>query len=341
MNKCCRDARSYLEESELVNVDELQEFIDKFNIEIENYSANGLSSYLLSCVELCIKLSGSIGYTKGGVVTKWLKGHALFLGGHYSLARNCFFNALQLLDEKDLEFGAICSSYSLNLAYIGEFNEALKLVERLVNSDAKGWVNYTLSSILKFRNETKLSYSILDRSTKENSLELYSKIDRLLDLNNLTEAKSLLESLNNSIVMDNPFFIGYNTSIKLLINVREGLNANTEEVLLTLDQLGSKKSFYHYIDGLLNLADIYLLSGDYKSCFDLLDKIEGEKRELIILDCRLYRLYEKCSIAEGDFKRAHTYITRLSEISRKCSTFDIDKSLRDMSLYLYNNNYVV
>ena len=199
MNKCCRDAKSYLKESEIINVDDLQKFIDRFNIEIEHYSVNGISSYLLSCVELCLKLSDSIGYTKGHVVTKWLKGHTLFLGGYYKLAHKSYLNALKMVNEDDLEYGAICSSYSLNLAYIGEFKESLKFVNKLVHSNDKEWASYTLSSILKYRNETELSNSIINRKVEQNNQDIYYKINRVLDLNDLTEAKHLLDCVNKSI----------------------------------------------------------------------------------------------------------------------------------------------
>lgn len=338
MNKCCRDAKSYLEETEVVNIADLQKFIDRFNIEIENYSVNGLSSYLLSCVELCLKLSGSIGYTKGHVVTKWLKGHALFLGGFYKLAHKSYLNALKLVNEDDLEYGAICSSYSLNLAYVGEFEQALSFVEKLINSNAKEWANYTISAILKYRNETKLSQSLIERHNEKNNNNLYYKINRLLDLNDLTEAKTLLECVNKSIIVDNDFFKAYNLTLKILIDLKEGSDTSIKDLDYVLNSLGSKKSFYHYIDGLLNIAEIYLINKDTENCNKLLLKIEIEKRELVILDCRLYKLLEKVSIAKDDFKKAHEYVTRLNEIYKRCTTFDIDKSLREISSFLYENS---
>lgn len=334
MNRCCRDAKSYLADSSEISSEELKSFIDEFNIKIENYSSNGLSSYLLNCVELSLRLSESIGYKKGEVVTRWLKGHALFLGGKYKLAEKSYISALALLEIDNPIYGAICSSYALNMAYIGDFSRSLELMERLIEGGEKRWVAYTLSVILKFREERVLSGTLLQREMATSNYDQFCRVDRLLEINNLTDAKDQLKAISESDLIENDFFHAYSDTLRALIKVKDGGVVTDDVVEDILIKLNSKSSFYHYIDGLLNIAELYLTSGDLIRSVHLLELIISEKRELVVLDCRLYRLMESCYQKLGDDDKLQVSKDRLDSLSRCCSSQDVDQKLDKMTSML-------
>lgn len=334
MNRCCRDAKNYLIDSSEISIDELKSFIDKFNIEIENYSSNGLSSYLLNCVELSLRLSESIGYKRGEVVTRWLKGHALFLGGKYRLAEKCYRSALNLLEVDNPIYGAICSSYSLNMAYIGDFSRALELLEQLVAEGENRWVNHTLAVILKFREEKALSQALLQREIATSNYDQFCKIDRLLESNGMSDAKEQLQTISNSEnLIDNDFFHAYSDTLRALIKVQTSVDTTVDDSVIEdiMAKLGKKNSFYHYIDGLLNIAELYLTTGDYIRSIHLLELIVSEKRELIVLDCRLYSLMESCYRKLGDSERGDMCRDRLKSMSMCCCSNDIDEKITQMT----------
>lgn len=330
MNRCYREAKNLLNSSEDINSEDLKHFIDKFNIKIENYSFNGLSSYLLSCVELSLQLAGVIGYTKGEVVTRWLKGHALFLGGYYSLADKSFKTALMLAENHNILYGALSSSYALNKAYIGDFEESLNIIEKLVLKGDVEWSRLTLSSILKFKQNKDMAYRVLEpQNKKEDSIgyDAFCKVSRLLDLNNMEEAKESLALINNVILEDNEFYSGYRESIHQLISARNGSLITDDNIENILKKLNFKYSFYHYIDGLLNISEIYLISNELEKCTHLLEIIISEKKELVLLDNRLYSLLSKCYKLLGDNELYSKYSKILENLTLCCSSPEIEEKI--------------
>lgn len=86
MISCNKDAKNYLNNIDSFNIDEIRKFIDRFNSLLGSYSLNGSSSFLLNCMDLCHKLSKSIGYEAGETFVVWLKARTLFLAGHFDVA---------------------------------------------------------------------------------------------------------------------------------------------------------------------------------------------------------------------------------------------------------------
>lgn len=336
MNRCCRDAKNYLAEKNIVDKEEIERFIDKFNFEINNYSVNGISSYLLSSLELCIKLSDSIDYTKGYIVTNWIKAHTLFLGGYYQLADKSFSDAFKYVDSNDLEYYSICSSYALNLAYIGKFEESLNYVGILIKNNYPCWASYILLTIIKYRNEGILSGESSDFNNGEESIS--HKIDKIDNINSLTEVKSIFGCFYKYYIDDNQFFDSFKKSETVLEESRGGTFTSNDLLESIKIGLSNKNSFYHYIKGLLNIAEVYILKNDYDNGYKTLINIEAEKRDLIIFDCKLYKLLEKVSAALGNFKEAHIYLYKLDSIADSYTMLTIDEKLKETSELMYNTS---
>ena len=70
-------------------------------------------------------------------------------------------------------------------------------------------------------------------------------------------------------------------------------------------------------------------------------KILKSKKELTTLDIRIYQLLEITSFRKGDLKLAHEYSSKVTGIIKSTNTYEINKSLRNMSSYLYQDQLVV
>lgn len=341
MNRCCRDAKNYLKKSELTSKEELQLFIDNFNVRIENYSTNGLSSFLLGCVALCLKLSDSIGYTDGEVTTRWLKGNILSLGGQYKNALRSYTCALNLLDESSEMYGVILGSYALNLSYIGDLSASISLIEDLISKGQSHKINNILSVILKDRAENELSLSLLNRNDSLNDFDTLQRINRLVDLKQIEKAWDLIDSFSAGLGQDNLFLVGYTASIVALISIKKGEEFDSENIHIILNKLNSQKSFFHYIDGLLNIAEVYMAKSEFDKSNALLNKILISRKELTTLDIRMYKLLEITSFNLGDYKSAYEYSIKIADLVKSTNSFEINKSLRNISSFLYQDQYVV
>ncbi|OQY36540.1 MAG: hypothetical protein B6229_09790 [Spirochaetaceae bacterium 4572_7] len=179
MSKYSKDAQNYLEKVNEIDVTELKAFIDRFNTHLEKYILNGLSSYFLENIEICLKLSKSINYRRGEVLTRRLKGYVLSLGGQYQLSLKSYKKALSLLNQDDPEYGDICCSYAFNYYCIGEFDKSLDLILPVVKDGDVKRVNYILSYILKLRGEDFLSYDIIDNCKNLNNLDIFYKVNMM------------------------------------------------------------------------------------------------------------------------------------------------------------------
>lgn len=341
MNRCCRDANNYLKNSELTNIVELRLFIDNFNVRIENYSTNGLSSFLLGCVELCLELSDTIEYTVGEVTTRWLKGNILSLGGQYKNALKSYNRALKLLDESDKMHGIILGSYALNLSYIGDLSGSINILEHFITSGKPDNIYNILSVILKDRDENELSLSLLNRKSNPNKFDTLQRINRLVDLKQIDKAWNLIDNLSSELGRENLFLVGYTASIVALLTIKRDEEFDSLNIPLILNKLNSHKSFFHYIDGLLNIVEVYIYKKEFDKSNNLLDKILKSKKELTTLDIRIYKLLEFTALKKGDFKLAHECSSKITDIIKSTNTFRINKSLRNMSSYLYQDQLVV
>ena len=335
MNKYCKDAQSYLKNINETDVTELEAFIDRFNNYLEKYTLNGLSSYLLGSIEICLKLSKSICYKKGEVLTRWLKGYVLSLGGQYQLSLKSYKKAISLLNTDDPEYGTVCCSYAFNYYCIGEFGKSLDLILPVIKTGDAKRVNYILSYILKSRGESLLSYNILDGSESSNNLDIFYKVNSLIGLNRLDDAEDNLIRAELQIPSDDIFFSGYSQSIKARISNLRGDLATQDSINTILEKLSGRRSLYHYIDGLLNVAELYIGLGDVGSAKVLLNGVKEVKGELKILDSRMYKLFELACLKKDDYQGAYGYKKMFSESVKCINTFIIDKNLRDVTEFLY------
>lgn len=341
MNKYCTDAKNYLKKVDEINVGELQIFIDEFNDELEKYSYNGISSYLLECIEVCLKLTVAAGYKRGEVLTRWLKGHVLFIGGQYSLSIKSYQKAVSLLSDKDPRYEAICGSYALNLFCIGELSKSLEVIVPIIKSGDYNTANIILSTILTCRGEDVLSCSLMDRDISSDQNKIFQKIHSLLCLKRVDEAEELLDSVIKTLQTDNTFFYNYCESIKMRISVLRDEIFDVEHLGHIKHGLDSKKSFYHFIDGYLNLAEAYLFAGKLDEASDILDFVKNGKRQLTAFDCRLHKLLEQLCLKSEDFQGAYANSTIFSDIIRKRNSYDVDRTLRSITSYLYQDRSCV
>ncbi len=335
MNRYCRDAKNYLKKVNEIEFSELANFIDDFNCELENYSLNGLSSYLLCSIEVCLKLANSIGYKKGEVLTRWLKGYVLFLGGQYDLSIKSYNQAISMIHVDDEEYTTVCYSYALNLFYIGEFAKSLELIVPVIKTGDFQRVNHILSHILKSRGEKLLSYSVLEGEEIQDHLTRFHNINSLIDLNRIDEAEFLLNELDNTVLIHSDFFTGYKLSISFRISAKRGEELDLDLLRTIPELLKSKNSFYHYIDGLLNVSEVLMFLDEHILAQKLLVEIKDDKGLLTALDCRLYKLLEKNCLGCNDFEGAYKYVYLFSETIKNRTTFDIDRSLRDLTSFMY------
>ena len=335
MSKYSKDAQNYLEKVNEIDVTELKAFIDRFNTHLEKYILNGLSSYFLENIEICLKLSKSINYRRGEVLTRRLKGYVLSLGGQYQLSLKSYKKALSLLNQDDPEYGDICCSYAFNYYCIGEFDKSLDLILPVVKDGDVKRVNYILSYILKLRGEDFLSYDIIDNCKNLNNLDIFYKVNSLIDLNRLGNAEDILNKAEQQISPNDVFFSGYSQSIKARIANLRGDLATQETINTILDKLSGRRSMYHYIDGLLNIAELYISLGDVGSAKVLLNSIKEVKGELQILDKRMYTLLELSCLKKDDYQGAYGYKKMSSDFMKCINTFVIDRNLRDVTEFLY------
>jgi len=341
MNRCCRDANNYLKKSDLVNLNELEPFINNFNSKIEEYSTNGLSSFLLGSVELCIKLSLSIGYKRGEAETRWLKGNILSMGGQYNSALKSFYRALGLVEYGSNMYELINSSIALNLFYIGDTLSSLNIVRELSKGNESQSLNYILSLILINRGEDQLSSLLLSKTTELPQLDQLNRVSRLLELNKVDLAISLFSIISRGEDLNNIFLEAYAQSLELLINSKLHNDINIELIPEIVNLLKCKTSSYHYIDGILNIAEVFINLDCLEEGFDLLNRATQDKKDLKSLDLRIFRLMEVLSTKQGDFKKAHENYNLVRNIIKSTNSFEITRALRDMSSFLYVDECIV
>lgn len=337
MNRYCIDAKNYLKKIDEFDISELKKFIDEFNNELEKYSYNGISTYLLECIEICLKLSVAVGYKRGEVLTRWLKGHVLFMGGQYNLSLNSYKKSVSQLNDKDPEYETICGSYALNLFCIGELSKSLEVIVPLIKSGDYTAANLILSTILNCRGEELLSYSVMDKEITTDYNQTFQKIHSLLCIRRVDEAETLLNSIIKYINMDNTFYKSYCESIKVRISILRNQSVDYDNLIYIKHGLDSKKSFYHFIDGCLNLAEAFLYVGNVDEAVDILNSVKDGKRQLTAFDCRLHKLLEQACLKSEDFKGAYTNSAIFSDIIRKRNSYDVDRTLRSITTFLYKD----
>ena len=341
MNKCLNVANNYLKNIGNFDKSEVITFIDNFNNKIEEYSANGLSSFVLECVEVCLELCVTYEYTEGEVRIRFLKGNLLVLGGQYKNALKSFNRALGKIDTGHKLYTDIKAAAVLVLIYIGQIEDAVNIVGSLLGMENCCDLNFLLSIILKYRYEDELSLELLNRCKVHSNMENLQRVNRLVDLDAVDEAWNLLSGFRTMLADDNDFLVGYTHSIDLLISAKKGLPFDLELIPSVEKQLKFKKSFYHYIAGLINLAEVYFIIGDIDNAFLMLNKAVESRKDLKALDIKIYKLMEELAIAIGDFKKAHDYNSIVSTILKETNSFAISKALRSMSDYLYQGECVV
>lgn len=335
MNSCCKKAKKYLKNIDDCDHNHLIEFINEFNIKIKDYSNNGISTYLLECIEVCLELSKSIDYLRGEALTRWLKGHVLFLGGQYSLSLDSYKRSMKLIDVNDSGYDDICRSYAYNLYCIGNLSKSLESITPIIKSGDTTKINTLLSGILKCRGEDELSYSVMGRVDSLDFFEGIEKVHSLLCLNKVEDAEKILDSIKPLLPENDTFFEAYLATLNARLELYRDNSADVEDLENLISALSSKKSFYHYVDGLLNIAELFIAAGKVDDAREVLQKIEGDKRDLKALDCRLYKLMEKTCLECQDFKGAYDNNIIFSNIIKERNSFDVDKSLRFLSTYLY------
>ncbi|MGL1891528.1 MAG: hypothetical protein OCD02_07875 [Spirochaetaceae bacterium] len=340
MNQCCKDAEVYLKNTNITDFVELQLFINKFNSVIEDYAQNGLSSYLLGGIELCLKLSRSIGYVQGEAKTKWLKGHVLFIGGLYRLALKSYTYANSILNKDDSDIASFYSSYALNLVCGGEVEKSLELVKWLIDNGYGNQASPIISYILQYQGEPQLSFSIIDRIKEDSNLNNFRKIKSLIELNRIEEANTLLcDRAQNS--ENNCFMSAYINSLDYLIKVKKGEVIDQEVLETVVSNLKRKNIFFYYIEGLLNIAEVFSELDELNKATAILNIVKYNRKDLVTLDYRLFKLLEIVKLKQEDYKGAYKYSSLATEIVKNRTTFNIDRSLRGMADFLYPTKSLV
>lgn len=338
MNSCCQKAKKYLKNIDDYANSEVRDLVDTFNLKIKDYSKNGISTFLLECLEVCLELSKSIGYRDGEAFTLWLKGEVLFLGGHYLLSLKNYNRSLKLVNKEDSLYFDIKRSLAYTQFCLGDLCKSLEFVSSFAEKGNLDRVNTVLSGILKCRGENELSYSVIGRVESSDPFELLYKINSLLCLNRVEDAEKLLIESEISLLADDDFFNGYIETLKLRIMLYRGDKLDLVSLESLEAELLKKRSFYHYVDGILNIAEIYIKSGNLKKGEQLLTAIKRDKRDLKVLDCRLYKLLEQLCLEVNDYKGAYNNSSVFSGIIKDRNDFYIGKYLRDLSPYLYSTS---
>ncbi len=341
MNKCCRDAKNYLKNVEEYDVKYIESFIDDFNRKLKIYSINGLSSYLLNCIELCLKLSKSIKYLKGEVYTKWIKGNVLFLGGRYTFACRCYTYVLNNINKDDSVYNEIVKDHIVNLIHKGDLESALDIMKRLIEEDSSISLEYPVALILLLRGEKELTTMVISNSSNLSVYDYLVILYNSIKYGDINDAEKNIKILKDSLTLSNSFIDGYLESIEILLDSKFSRNISEERVQMVINRLNGRNSFFHFIDGLLNISEVYINLGDLEKGQRLLNQISKIKNELTILDTRIMQLSELLAIKCEDYKNAFEFRQCYDNLLKEYKTFEIDKSLREISPYLYNRELII
>lgn len=340
MNSCCQKAKKYLKNIEEFDEKEIALFVDNFNRKIKEYSDNGISTFLLECIEVCLELTKSINYSYGEALTRCLKGHLLFQGGQYCLSLKSYKKSITLLSESDPEYSDLCNRYAYNLYCLGDLSKSLEIITSVLQSGNASRVNFLLSGILKCRGENELAFSVMN-SDFTDYIEGMQKVHSLLCLNKVEEAERLFLEVHYYIPKEDDFYSAYLETVKARLQSYKNEDVEVELLGDHINALGSKKSFYHYVDGLLNIAEVYIKSGDFERGRRVLETIKSDKRELKALDCRLYKLLELSCLEAKDYEGAYINSCNYTKVLSERNNFDVDKSLRHLTSFLYSDENLV
>ncbi len=262
MNCLCADARAYLKKIDVDN-SEIIEFIDRYNVKLSSYTKNGLSSYILECIEISIKLSRRANYSYGEALARTLRGDILSYGGQYKLAIKSYTSVSSLITNKEL-IALIEDKICFNRVCIGESAEDLDYKYELIDEN--------IDSIEKY-----LILSSLIRDNIENK-----------------------DFFNKAIIRLAEFTEGCSCIIKAHIDSLKCLSLREKNIG---DRIGSifnvfdkKEFFILYIDGMLNIAETFLKINLVENAEKLLNIIKDEKRELKLFDNKIEELYSRTEV---------------------------------------------
>lgn len=320
MNRCCRDANEYLKKSDIDNPGELRLFIDNFNKKIENYSVNGLSSFLLGSIELCLKLSSTAGYTHGEAITRWLKGNTLSYGGRYKSAVKSYYRALKLVEPSDELYREIEVCLALNLAYIGDIESSVNLLEKFADNGCRERLFYPLALIYSHIDRNDVAISLLERDKYNCEYDTLLRVSYLIQENRVQEAFDLICSVECQ--SENDFIDAYKGCLSLLISAKNGNEIDLGVINSLINTLNSKKSYFHYLDGLITLSEVYYITGSINESESLLNRVVQSKKDITLLDLRVLKLRESLYTHIGDFSRAQEISAEIESYKKSFSSLE-------------------
>ena len=99
--------------------------------------------------------------------------------------------------------------------------------------------------------------SYYDLSVYDYLVILYNSI-KYGDIN---DAEKNIKILKDSLTLSNSFIDGYLESIEILLDSKFSRNISEERVQMVINRLNGRNSFFHFIDGLLNISEVYINLG--------------------------------------------------------------------------------
>lgn len=290
MNCLCSQARSYLQANER-NETEITNFLDKYINELNSYTNNGLSSYMLECVEVAIKLSKSISYREGEGASRIIKGNFLSNGGQYKLAIRSFKLGIQQVDRSSKYYPDAVVKVVFSLVITGNesmINDYLTMLEDHYPNE----YNKCLSFINLYNHEvenSRSSYIPAEVKSLEDYLLLSENYKN--QIADVIRSESLLGALDNSKDIHNCTVLAHLESLKCLSLRMDNIADKINEIFSSFN---SKDFFILYIDGLLNIVETFIKFNLPDNAFKLLGIVLEEKREITLFDSRINELKIRC-----------------------------------------------
>lgn len=288
MNCLCSEARAYLKSND-INENEIRIFIDKYNNELNIYTKNGLSSYILECVEVAIKLSKLVRYKKGEYFSRVIRGNILSNGGHYFLALKSYEYVHNNLLSSDSLYKTVLIKLVFTYLIIGEGQKALELLEQIKSDfeDVYNECNIFVSQYIVDNSDLNTVPGI--DLKKMDSIEDYLTLSGLYK-NNIKDIKSselILNNLSTFLSDSNCTVSAHIESLKCLSLRQDNIATRINNVF---NNFNKKEFFILYIDGLLNIVETFILFNLPDNAFKLLNIVIDEKREVKLFDARINEL---------------------------------------------------
>lgn len=292
MNCLCSEARAYLKSSN-INENEIKTFIDKYNNELNKYTKNGLSSYILECVEVAIKLTRLVNYKEGEIFSRIIRGDVLSNGGHYKLALKSYEFAYNKLSDDDLNYKNILVKLVFSYLIIGDNKRVTELLD-FMKSDYKDV--YDECDI--FVSQYIVKKSDDDRSPgidfhKVDSIEKYLTLSGLYKnyIKDIQNSELILKELMTFLNDTNCTVSAHIESLKCLSLRQDNIATRINSIFNNFDK---KEFFILYIDGLLNIVETFIQFNLPDNAFKLLNIVIDEKREVKLFDSRINELKIRC-----------------------------------------------